>query len=236
MLISTPVIVLNSFLFKDSSIIARCFSKKKGKISFIIKGAFSKRFSKYAQFQPLNYLDVIYRHNPKRELQNLYKVNFIESWTKIITELIPITLSMTILELTDKLLSFDDPHPNLFKTLVSVLREYNKRDLDPNLLFWFYECSLLTELGFRPSLQNDDLTGSKLVDPNSSLESVQILTNLLTNDISNLYSKQITSKDKKIISEYLWGLLCYHFEVMENIKSVNVTRRIMTGIKSFKSK
>ena len=38
-----------------------------------------------------------------------------------------ITLSMTILELTDKTLSIEDPHPNLFKTLVTVLRGYNNK-------------------------------------------------------------------------------------------------------------
>ena len=68
---------------------------------------------------------------------------------------------MTILELTDKSLSFEDPHPNLFRTLVKVLRSYNNKDLDPNLLFWFYECSLLKDLGFRPSLQNDQLNGDE---------------------------------------------------------------------------
>ena len=30
--------------------------------------------------------------------------------------------------------------------------------------------------------------------------------------------------------------MCYHFEGMENIKSINVARDIMMGIKSFKNK
>ncbi len=236
MLINTPVIVLKSFNYNDNSIIARCFSKDKGKISFIVKGVYSKKSSKFAQFQPLNYLDVIYRHNQKRDLQILHKVNFKESWTKITTELTPITLSMTILELTDKSLSFEDPHPNLFKILVKVLRAYNNKDLDPNLLFWFYECSLLKDLGFRPSLENDHLIGMKVVDPNSGIKSNEILSKLLTEDISNLTIQKIEPKDKKIISDYLWGLMCYHFEGMETIKSMNVTRDIMIGIKSFKNK
>ena len=216
--------------------IARCFSKDKGKISFIIKGVYSKKSSKFAQFQPLNYLDVIYKHNQKRDLQILQKANFKESWTKIAKDLTSITLSMTILELTDKSLSIEDPHPNLFKILVKVLRAYNNKDLDSNLLFWFYECSLLKDLGFRPSLQNESLMGLKTIDPNSGIKSSQILFNLLTEDISNLSVQKIESKDKKIISDYLWGLMCYHFEGMENIKSMNVTRDIMMGIKSFKNK
>ena len=49
----------------------------------------------------MNYLDVIYKYNPKRELQILYKVNFKESWPKILTDIRAITFSMTILEITD---------------------------------------------------------------------------------------------------------------------------------------
>ena len=103
-------------------------------------------------------------------------------------------------------------------------------------MFWFYECSLLKDLGFRPSLQNDNLMGMKTIDPNSGVKSGQILSKLLTEDISRISFQKISSKDKKIISNYLWSLMCYHVEGMENIKSINVTRDIMMGIKSFKNK
>jgi DNA repair protein RecO (recombination protein O) len=46
MFIQTPAIVLKSFPYSDTSIIARCFTLEKGKISFIIKGARSKKSGK----------------------------------------------------------------------------------------------------------------------------------------------------------------------------------------------
>ena len=46
MIINTPAIVLKSFPYGDTSLIARCFSKDNGKISLIIKGARSKKSSK----------------------------------------------------------------------------------------------------------------------------------------------------------------------------------------------
>ena len=52
---------------------------------------------------------------------------------------------------------------------------------------------LLTDLGFRPSLQNDHLMGMKVIDPNSGIKSSQILSKLLTKDISQPhYSKNST--------------------------------------------
>ena len=77
MIINTPAIVLKSFPYGDTSLIARCFSKDNGKISLIIKGARSKKSSKTSQFQPLSYIDIIYHYKPNRKLQTLTKVDFL---------------------------------------------------------------------------------------------------------------------------------------------------------------
>ena len=231
MLINSSVIVLKSFQYSDHSIIARCFSKDRGKISFIIKGAYSKKSSKFAQFQPLNYLDVVYRYNPNRELQILNKVNFKESWMNIIKDIRAITLSMTLLEITEKTLSYEDPHPNLFKSLLNVIRAFNNKQSDPNILFWFYECSLLSDMGFHPDLNKNNFPGIKVVDPNSAPNSGIILASLLSKNIEDLPTENITSKDRKVIGDYLWGLLTYHFEDLAKIKSMKVTRKILNDIK-----
>ncbi len=230
MLINTSVIVLKSFSYSENSIIARCFSRDKGKVSFIIKGVYSKKSSKFSQFQPLNYLDVIYKHNPYRDLQVLNKVNFRKAWMKILTDIRSIMLSITILEITEKTLSFEDPHPDLFDTLVNVLNAYNNSKLDPNILFWFYECSLLSYLGFHPDLKKNKFLGMKNIDPCSGIKSEVILKNLLTKDINSLYNEKINSKDRRIISNYLWNLLCYHFDGLINLKSMKVTRKILNDI------
>jgi len=108
MIVHTPAIVLKSFPFGDTSIIARCFSEEKGKISLIVKGARSKKSPKSAQFQPLSYVDVIYYHKPNRDLQVLSKVNFRESWQKILDNLRSVTLSVALLEMTEKTLIDED--------------------------------------------------------------------------------------------------------------------------------
>ena len=69
---------------------------------------------------------------------------------------------MTILEITDKVLSENDPHPSLFVVLKEVLRSYNNTLIDPKLLFWYYECALLSKLGFQPNLEDPKLIGFSL--------------------------------------------------------------------------
>ncbi|MBT3502477.1 MAG: DNA repair protein RecO [Candidatus Marinimicrobia bacterium] len=227
MIIHTPVIVLKSFPYGDTSIIARCFSKDKGKISLIVKGARSKKSPKSAQFQPLSYIDVIYYNKPSRDLQVLSKVSFRESWSKIPDNLRSITLTMAILEITEKTLSDEDPHPKLFEILVDTLRGFNKSIADPNILFWFYECALLTHLGFQPVLDKREFSGLTLPDPNSGPNSGLILASLLAGDIGNLPTDDVTPLDRTVIGDYLWTSLRYHFDSLSNIKSMKVVRKIL---------
>ncbi len=227
MIVHTPAIVLKSFPYSDTSIIARCFSRDQGKISIIVKGARSKRSPKTAHFQPLGYVEMIYNNKPDRGLQVLSKVDFIEFWPRIIEDLKAVTLSMTILEITDKTLSENDPHPGLFNTLVNVFRMYNAQKTDPNLLFWFYECALLTHLGFRPSLDKFKFPGSTLIDPNSGPNSRVILTKLLKENVDDLPLEPIMAKDRKVISDYLWTMLRYHCDGLDKIKSMDVARNIL---------
>jgi len=227
MIVHTPAIVLRSFSYGDTSLIARCFSRDYGKINLIVKGARSKRSPKSAQFQPLSYVDLVYRNKPNRELQILSKVNFRESWPGILQDLRSITLSMAILEMTEKTLSEDDPHPGLFKNLADVLRAFNEKKADPNILFWFYECSLLTHLGFRPDLDQRELPGLVLPDPNSGPNSGIIIKRLLDENIQNLPEELVTPIDRQIISNYLWILMRYHFDGMAKIRSMAVVRQIL---------
>jgi DNA repair protein RecO (recombination protein O) len=227
-IINTPAIVLKSFPYGETSLITRCFTKEKGKVSFIVRGARSKKSSKFSHFQPMSYIDIIYNHKSKNELQTVSKVNFREFWSKILEDLRSITFSMTILDMTEKALSLEDPFPNLFDTLKDVLRCFNIQKGDPNLLFWFYECALLTNLGFRPTLEKTEVPGLIIPDPNKGPNSGTILASLLSGNISKLPNEIVTPKDRSIISNYLWSLLCYHCEGMEKIKSMDTTRKILS--------
>ncbi|MDP6170270.1 MAG: DNA repair protein RecO [Candidatus Marinimicrobia bacterium] len=228
MIVHTSAIVLKSFPYGDTSLIARCFSKDQGKISLIIKGARSKKKPKAAFFEPLSHVDLIYNYKPNRELQIVSKVSFINYWSSILSNLRSITLSMAMLELTEKTLSVEDPHPNLFKMLKDVLSAINEKESDPNLLFWFYECILLSHLGFRPNLEQNDLPGLNLPDLDNGPNSRLILASLLAERLDDLPTDPITEEDRKTISKYLWISLCYHFEGLSKVKSFQVARKILS--------
>ena len=227
MIVNTPAIVLKSFSYGESSLIARCFSKNNGKVSLIIKGAKSSKSSKVSYFQPLSYIDIIYNYKLNRELQVLSKVNFREYWSKILNDLYKISLTMTILEITDKVLSENDPVPSLFVVLKEVLRSYNNTLIDPKLLFWYYECALLSNLGFQPNLEDPKLSGLVLPDIKLDSNCIIILSTMLSGEIKELSNKSYTKETSSLISNYLWSLMSYHFEGLSNLKSFGVVKKLL---------
>ena len=78
MIINTDAIVLKTFSYGETSLISRCFTKDKGKISFIIKGAKSKKNLVSPYFQPLSFINIIYKENEKRELESQLRIKQID--------------------------------------------------------------------------------------------------------------------------------------------------------------
>lgn len=228
MIVNTSAIVLKSFSYGESSLIARCFSEKHGKISLVIKGAKRIKSPKAPYFQPLSYIDIIYNHKLNRELQVLSKVNFRQYWSKILDDLYRVSLAISILELTDKTMSDNDPHPSLFLILKEVLKAYNNTLIDPKVLFWFYECALLNNLGFQPNLEDPDLAGLVLPEIKNDFNCIMVLSTLLAGNINQLQNIKVSKKTSSLISNYLWSLIDYHFEGLSTIKSFRVVKKILS--------
>ena len=228
MIVNTPAIVLKSFPYGESSLIARCFSEKNGKVSLIIKGARRIKSSKGSYFQPLNYIDIIYNYKLNRELHVISKVSYKEYWSKILEDLYKVSLAISILELTDKTLSDNDPHPSLFLVLKEVLSAYNNTLIDPKVLFWFYECALLNNLGFQPNLEDPDLPGLTLPEIKNDANCIFILSTLLSGRMSQLKIIKASKETSLLVSNYLWSLLDYHFEGLSTIKSFRVVKQLLS--------
>ena len=228
MIVNSPAIVLKSFPYGESSLIARCFSEKNGKVSLIMKGAKRNKFSKASYFQPLNYIDIIYNHKLNRELHVVSKVSYRKYWSRILEDLYRVSLAISILELTDKTLSDNDPNPSLFLVLKEVLAAYNNTLIDPKVLFWFYECALLNNLGFQPSLEDPDLLGLTLPDIKNDANCIFILSTLLSGHIDQLKIIKTSKETSLLINNYLWNLLDYHFEGLSTIKSFRVVKQLLS--------
>ena len=230
MIVNTTAIVLKTFPYGETSLISRCFTKKKGKVSFIIKGSQSKKNMKSPYFQPLSHIQIIYNENEKRELQIISKVNFVDIWLKISSSLKKMTLLQSILEITDFTLEKNDPHHTLFTILINVINYFEKGSVEPNLAFWLYESELLSEMGFGIDLTNNKINKYSFPDPGEGENSLKVLQHLINKRAEQIIFDNVSKKDKKIISNYLYQQLCYHFEGFDRLKSFKVARDVLISV------
>jgi DNA repair protein RecO len=227
MIVNTPAVVLKSFPYSETSIIARCYTKEQGKISVIVKGARRKKSPLATYFQPMNYLDLVYYYKQARDLQAVSKASFIKMWSNLTKDLKKITYGFAVLELTDKTNTENDPHPELFNELVNVLQFLDSAALRANLIFWYYQIKLLTALGFKPDFYNLEHGNISLPDPLSGPNCESILTDLTNNDLSSIKNTIAIDKDRQAISNYLNAFLKYHFEDIDKLKSFSVLKQIL---------
>ena len=224
MIINTDAIVLKTFSYGETSLISRCFTKDKGKISFIIKGAKSKRNLISPYFQPLSFINIIYKENEKRELQIVSKVSFVQIWTQIPLSLRKMSLSQSILEISDFTLEKNDPYPSLFNILIKTFQIFESGDIDENILFWNYECKILTEMGFMINI--DDNSDSELISLKTNDKIINTIQQLISGNISDIDLDIISLDNKKKISKFLYRKLCFYFEGFERLKSFKVIKDI----------
>ncbi len=227
MIINTSAVVLKSFPYGETSIIARCYTQDHGKVSLIVKGARRKKSPMAAYFQPMNYLDIVYYYRETRSLQSVSKATFVEIWSDLNQELRRIAYGLAVIELTEKTSIENDPHPELFDELVAVLKAFNSSDLRLNLIFWYFQIKLLTILGFKPDFNQLEHGNLKFPNPFAGPNSQKILEDLNNNTIDSITNITATSEDRNAISEYLTAFFNYHFEGMDSLKSFSVLRQII---------
>ena len=114
MVSQSKAIVLKRFPYGETSIIAKCFVRDKGKLSFIVHGARRKKSPKSAHFQPSNCLDLVFYYKPSRNLQTVSKSSYSATWNKIPQDFKKISYAMALVELSDKCLT---ENKNIFRKI-----------------------------------------------------------------------------------------------------------------------
>ena len=100
--------------------------------------------------------------------------------------------------------------------------------MTPKILFWFYECALLNNLGFQPNLEDPKLPGLILPNIKNDSNCIVVLSTLLSGNINQLQKIKVSKETSSLISDYLWSLIDYHFEGLSSIKSFKVVKKLLS--------
>lgn len=157
MIIRTEAVVLRSIDYGETSEIVTLFTREKGKLAVMAKGArrAGSRFG--ASLQPTSYTQVVFYHKPSRSVQTLTESGHVRSFHGITRDLTTLSCGLRIVELVYSLMQEMEQNPVVFNLLVEVLDRLSRSPVRTANLFHFFQLRFASVLGFAPDIRRDDL-------------------------------------------------------------------------------
>jgi len=147
----TSAIILHQLKYTDTGIIVRVYTKKFGRISFLIKGMRNKKAGRHnVHFQPLSILDLVIYYKESREMQVLKEFSVSYSPLDIQSNVKKSCIAIFLGEVLTSVLKEESPHEELFNYLNdSIIYFDESRDNYLNFHIAFLT-GLSAFLGFEP--------------------------------------------------------------------------------------
>ena len=222
MKIATPGIVLKTTLFKESSIIVRLFTLKRGKCSYVIKAAMRQKSPLKAIYQQMNEVEVNYTHNNKRQLQPIYDSKTLNRWDNINDNLKKTILCLSMVEMIDKGFDETTSDQNTYYLIRSILEYFNEVDSGHNDAFYFFLLHFLKNTGYSIIDADEHPIIKKYIQRDSDLPD-QLKTIYLSDFVETKKMNVDFGYNKKIIANCMSDLIRYH---LPDIKSFNVAKEM----------
>ncbi|PSQ80009.1 MAG: DNA repair protein RecO [Bacteroidetes bacterium QS_1_63_11] len=154
-IVRTEAIVLRSLDYGETSQIVTLYTREKGKLGVMAKGARRPKSSFGATLQPMAYTQVVFYYKPTRTLQTLSESSHVESFHRLRRNLTSITVGFRIVELVDALMETEDAQPEVFALLVHALRRLNAREARVTNVWPYVQLQLAQILGVAPAVRRD---------------------------------------------------------------------------------
>ncbi|MFK7848295.1 MAG: DNA repair protein RecO [Rhodothermales bacterium] len=153
----TEAVVLRKMSFRETSQIVTLFTREKGKIAALAKGARKLKSQFGATLQPMSHIQAIFYYKPTRDLQTLSETSHITVLNGITSDLDKITAGMRMIELIQALLQQEESNPVVFNLLVNSLQHLDKASSHLENIWLHFQLQLAGALGFQPDINREEV-------------------------------------------------------------------------------
>lgn len=157
MLVKTNAIVLSKLKYRDNDLIVKCYTKQRGIVSYLIRGALKtqKGSSKSVYFQPLTQLLIEEQFKANQSLQNIREVKLEYLYKTLHTDILKSAIVMFLSEVLTSVLKEEEQNQPMYQYIENTLQwlDYETNFSNFHLLFML---NLTRYLGFYPDNQNID--------------------------------------------------------------------------------
>jgi DNA repair protein RecO (recombination protein O) len=149
----TPALCLRVLDWRETSYIVTWFTRERGKVAAVAKGAKRRGSKLRGEIEPLTRADlVLYQRKGSTGLHTLSELEVLDTYRGARRDRRRLHAALYVMEMLRELLAEEDPHPRLYDTACRALdRIANNRVYSP-LTVIIFELLALAELGFAPRL------------------------------------------------------------------------------------
>jgi DNA repair protein RecO (recombination protein O) len=255
-IVKTDAIVLKSMKYGDTSKIVTFYTKEFGKIKGIVKGARSKKNKFGSTLETFSSVQLVMYKKDDRNLHLISQCDLMKSHKSLTDNLEKLTVSLRIVELSDKIFHDEERNPAVFELIAEALNAINDQNKNIDNVFYSLEIKLLELLGYRINFKScgicdksvgdtevfetemvfDFSVGSPLCrkDKNSgnylvnlSLQNCKILDRFeSTKALSAVCNVVLSPVSSNQIRKFLFNYLRYHICELKELKSENIFNQI----------
>lgn len=237
MLVKTNAIVLSKLKYRDNDLIVKCYTKQRGIVSYLIRGALKsqKGSSKSVYFQPLTQLLIEEQFKANHSLQNIREVKLEYLYKTLHTDILKSAIVMFLSEVLSSVLKEEEPNEQLYQYIENTL-QWLDHETDFSNFHLLFLVNLTRYLGFYPDNQNMDqgyfnlsngLFESKKDDYYSlSGENLNILKQLLGINFDEINTIKLNSKQRQSFLNILILYFELHLGDFKKPKSLQIFNQV----------
>lgn len=157
MIVRTEAVVLRSIDYGETSQIVTLFTREKGRLAVMAKGARRTKSPFGSSLQPMAHTQVVFYYRETRGLQTLSESAHLRPLLGLRRSLEKITLGLRLVELVYALTEEEDPQPSLSNLLAGSLHALDAADAHAANVLPYFQLRLAGVLGFAPAFEKHDV-------------------------------------------------------------------------------
>ena len=227
--------------YGESSRIATLFTRERGKLSVIARGARRSKSRFGSALMPMSYIESVNYVKPGRSLQTLSETSHLLRFPSLARDLTKISTGLRVVELLGSVVQEEERNPALFNVALDTLQRLSLASKNTDNLGLHFELRLAGELGFAPLIRRDDVeaVGSEggylaldrgSISPardsdhsvRSSRKALRAFAILAASDSETAMRLQLDDRTRRDVDSLVESFMRYHLEDAYSVRGKRV--------------
>ena len=149
-ILKTEAVVLKGWKLGETSKILALYTRDFGKVKVVAKGGRGPKSKFKGCLEPLTHIRIVYYDKRTRDLQLLSQADLVDPHFGIIGDMRRTALGLASAELVDRAVEGEEPLPQVFDLLATVLKGIDRGEGFLEGYLWFFEGHFIDLMGYRP--------------------------------------------------------------------------------------